>query len=74
MLTTTMSERIHRVSFRFKQDPIKEPFCLNAEPRARHSEQEVDRMPAIGPTDCPDTVHNSSPRNRRNRRNSALGT
>ena len=58
MLPTTITERIHEVSFRFEQDQPKESLRLN-------TEQVADGTLAIEPTDCPNTIHISSPRNRR---------
>ena len=58
MLPTMTTERIYKVSFRFEQDQPKESLRLN-------TEQVADGTLAIEPTDCPNTIHISSPRNRR---------
>ena len=62
-----MSDRIHDVSFRFEQDPTREPLCSDAVLETRRREQEADGMPTNDTTDSLNTTQNSNPRNRRDR-------
>ena len=66
-LLTTMSDRIHDVSFRFEQDPTREPLCSDAVLETRRREQEADGMPTNDTVDCLNTTQNSNPKNRRDR-------
>ena len=66
-LPTTMSDRIHEVSFRFERDPTRRHVCLSVVPETICREQEADKVTTENATDCLNTTQNSDPRNRRDR-------
>ena len=66
-LPTTMSDRIHDVSFRFERDPPRKPVCLSAVTETRRREQEADELMAKDTTDCLNATQDSGHRNRRGR-------
>ena len=55
--TTTMSDRIHDVSFRLDRDQTKKHVCLNVE-------QEADKLATKAGTDCLHTTQDTNPRKR----------
>jgi hypothetical protein len=68
MLPITISVETFNLPFRFEKDPTGKPLCLDTECKARRMEQTENRIQAMSPAVCLNTVHEHGQGNRRGRR------